>query len=233
MKKVVQSIAGILAAVLVTTNVSAQKPSPLLLTPTNHTLILIDHESQMGFAVKSIGIEELRHNTGLVSGGSKIFNVPTIVTTVAEKSFSGPVFPELAEFYPSSTTKYIDRTTMNAWEDAAAYKAIVSKGKKRLVVAGLWTSVCIVGPVLSAINDGYDVFVITDASGDVSREAHEMAIQRMIKAGATPLTSTQYVLELQRDWARSETYGPVTALFKKYGGAYGIGIQYAHDMLKH
>ncbi|HUC82831.1 MAG TPA: hydrolase [Flavisolibacter sp.] len=233
MKKVFQVIAGIFAAVFLTTNAIAQKPSPLLLTPTNHTLVLIDHESQMGFAVKSIGIEELRHNTGLISGGSKIFNVPTIVTTVAEKSFSGPVFPELAEFYPSSAVKYIDRTTMNAWEDVNAYKAIVGKGKKRLVIAGLWTSVCIVGPVLSAINDGYDVFVITDASGDVSREAHEMAIQRMIKAGATPLTSTQYVLELQRDWARSETYGPVTSLFKKYGGAYGIGIQYAHDMLKH
>lgn len=227
------SLALMAALSLFASVVTAQKPAPQLLTPANHMLVLIDHESQMGFAVKSIGIEELRHNTGLVAGGSKIFNIPTVVTTVAEKSFSGPVFPELSEFYPSSTSKYIDRTTMNAWEDANAYKAIVAKGKKRLVIAGLWTSVCIVGPVLSAINDGYEVFVITDASGDVSREAHEMAIMRMIKAGATPMTATQYVLELQRDWARSETYGPVTALFKKYGGAYGIGIQYAHEMLNH
>ncbi len=122
---------------------------------------------------------------------------------------------------------------MNAWEDVNAHKVITGFGKKKLVIAGLWTSVCIVGPVLSAIAEGYDVYVITDASADLSKEAHEVAIQRMIKAGATPITATQYVLELQRDWARSATYGPVTDLFKKYGGAYGIGIQYAHEMLKH
>lgn len=90
-----------------------------------------------------------------------------------------------------------------------------------------------VGPVLSAINDGYDVYVITDASGDVSKEAHDMAIQRMVQAGAKPITSIQYILELQRDWARSETYEAVTNLVKRYGGAYGLGMQYAHDMLKH
>jgi nicotinamidase-related amidase len=221
----------ILAAVSFRSN--AQKPSTNLLTPTNHALVLIDHESQMAFPVNSISIDELRNNSALVAGGSKIFNVPTLVTTVAEKSFSGPLFPEITTFYPANTTKYIDRTTMNAWEDVNAHKAMTGFGKKKLVIAGLWTSVCIVGPVLSAIEEGYEVYVITDASGDLTKEAHEMAIQRMIKAGATPITATQYVLELQRDWARSSTYGPVTDLFKKYGGAYGIGIQYAHDMLKH
>jgi nicotinamidase-related amidase len=210
----------------------AQKPSPELLTPTNHTLVMIDHESQMAFAVKSTDIEELRNNTGLVAGGSKIFKVPTVVTTVAEKSFSGPVFTELSDFYPPSAS-CIDRTTMNAWEDQKAFKAIVEKGKKRIVFAGLWTSVCIAGPALSARAEGYDVFVITDACGDVSVEAHEMAINRMAQAGIKMMTSTQYVLELQRDWARSETYVAVTDLFKKYGGAYGIGLHYAHTMLKH
>jgi nicotinamidase-related amidase len=212
---------------------NAQKPATSLLTPSNHALVLIDHESQMAFPVVNIPVESLRNNVALIAGGSKIFKIPTLVTTVAEKSFSGPVFPEVAEFYPSATTKYIDRTTMNAWEDANAYKAITGFGKKKIVIAGLWTSVCIVGPVLSAIADGYDVYIITDACGDVSKESHEMAIQRMIKYGATPITSTQYVLELQRDWARAETYAAVTSLFKKYGGAYGIGIQYAHEMLKH
>jgi len=233
MKKSIKSLVAVVAAVLITISVKAQKPAPSLLTPTNHALVLIDHESQMSFPVTSIAIESLRNNTALVAGGSKIFNVPTLVTTVAEKSFSGPVFPEVAEFYPVSSTKYIDRTTMNAWEDVNAHKVIAGFGKKKIVIAGLWTSVCIVGPVLSAINEGYDVYVVTDASGDLSKEAHEMAVQRMIKAGATPITSTQYVLELQRDWARSETYVAVTNLFKKYGGAYGIGIQYAHEMLKH
>ncbi|MEA5429172.1 MULTISPECIES: hydrolase [Arcicella] len=211
----------------------AQKPSPMLLNPTNHALVLIDHESQMGFATKSIEMTDLRNNTAIVAGASKIFKVPTVVTTVAEKSFSGPVFPEVSEFYPVATSNYIDRTTMNTWEDVNAHKAIVDKGKKKIVLAGLWTSVCIVGPALSAISEGYDVYVITDASGDVSKEAHEQAVTRMVQAGAHPITAIQYLLELQRDWARSETYVPVTNLVKKYGGAYGIGIQYAHEMLKH
>ncbi len=233
MKKTFQSIIALFAATLVTVSAYAQKPSAELLSPTNHELVLIDHESQMAFAVSSININLLRNNTALVAGASKIFNVPTVVTTVAEKSFSGPVFPEINEFYPQATSNYIDRTTMNTWEDVNAYKAITGKGKKKIVFAGLWTGVCIVGPALSARAEGYDVYVITDASGDVSEEAHKMAIERMIQAGVKPMTALQYLLELQRDWARSETYKAVTDLVKKYAGAYGVGVQYAHDMLKH
>lgn len=210
----------------------AQKPGPNLLNPTNHALVLIDYEGQMAFATRSIDGIDLRNNVGLVAGAAKIFNVPTIVTTVAEKSFSGPVFPEILEAYPN-TSQYIDRTSMNTWEDANAYKAITGKGKKKLVFGGLWTSVCIVGPTLSALSEGYEVYVITDASGDVSKEAHEMAISRMVQAGAKPITSLQYLLELQRDWARGETYKAVTDLAVKYGGAYGLGIQYSREMLKH
>jgi nicotinamidase-related amidase len=209
------------------------KPSQNLLSPDNHALVLIDFEGQMAFATKSIPTNELRTNTAIIAGASKIFNVPTIVTTVAEESFSGPVFPEIEEFYPQATSGYIDRTSMNTWEDAAAYNAIVATGKKRLVLAGLWTGVCIVGPALSALAEGYEVYVITDACGDVSAEAHERAIQRMVHEGVKPVTAVQYLLELQRDWARQETYVPVTNLMKKYGGAYGLGIHYAHNMLKH
>lgn len=209
------------------------KPSPDLLTPENHTLVLIDFEGQMGFATKSIAISELRTNVAVISGTSKIFNVATIVTTVAEESFAGPVFPEIEEVYPQATSNYIDRTSMNTWEDEAAYKAITATGKNKIVLAGLWTGVCIVGPALSALTEGYEVYVITDACGDVSVEAHERAIQRMVHSGVKPVTSIQYLLELQRDWARQETYKPVTDLMKKYGGAYGIGIQYAHKMLSH
>ena len=210
----------------------AQKPSPNLLNPTNHTLVLIDHEGQMAFATKSIDAIELRNNVGLIAGASKIFKVPTVVTTVAEKSFSGPVFPEILEAFPN-TAQYIDRTTMNTWEDVNAHKAITGKNKKKLVFAGLWTSVCIVGPALSALTDGYEVYVVTDASGDVSKEAHDQAVTRMVHAGAKPITSLQYLLELQRDWARGETYQAVTDLAVKYGGAYGVGIQYAREMVKH
>lgn len=210
----------------------AQEPSPELLNPTNHALVMIDHEGQMAFATKSISMDVLRSNVALVVGASKIFKIPTVITTVAEKSFSGPVFPEILEAYPDKTT-YIDRTTMNTWEDVNAHKAITGKGKKKIVMAGLWTSVCIVGPVLSAISEGYDVYVITDASGDISKEAHDQSITRMVQAGAKPITSLQYLLELQRDWARQETYKPVNDLVVKYGGAYGIGVQYAREMLKH
>ncbi|WP_289660053.1 hydrolase [Flavobacterium panacagri] len=229
MKKILSTV----LLVVGTTALLAQKPSPSLLNPTNHALILIDYQSQMAFATKNIDSELLRNNAALVAGTSKIFNIPTVVTTVAETTFSGPVFPEIQEFYPKASSNYIDRTTMNCWEDVNAQKAATSKGKKTLVMGGLWTSVCIVGPVLSAINEGYTVYVITDASGDVSKEAHEMAVTRMVQAGARPITSLQYILELQRDWARSETYKPVTDLIVKYGGAYGIGIQYARTVIKH
>lgn len=210
----------------------SQKPSPELLSPSNHVLVLIDNEGQMAFATKSISISELRSNTALAAGASKIFNVATVVTTVAEKSFSGPVFPEVEEFYPQATSGYIDRTSMNTWEDVNAHKAIVGKNKKKIVFGGLWTSVCIVGPALSAIADGYEVYILTDVCGDVSIEAHDRAVQRMIQAGARPMTALQYLLELQRDWARQSTYNAVIALAIRYGGAYGVGAQYAHDMLK-
>lgn len=218
---------------LVTVTAFGQKPSPELLSPTNHSLVLIDHEGQMAFATHSISMNELRQNTAIVAGASKIFNVPTVITTVAEKSFSGPVFPEVMEFYPQATSNYVDRTSMNTWEDVNAYKAITGKGKKKVVMAGLWTSVCIVGPALSALNDGYDVYVISDASGDITQEAHDQAMTRMIQAGAKPMTSIQYLLELQRDWARQETYQAVNDLIVKYGGSYGIGIQYSREMLIH
>ena len=209
------------------------KPSLSLLSPDNHTLVLIDFEGQMAFATESISIATLRTNVALVAGASKIFNVPTVVSTVLEDAFSGPMFPEIEEFYPKATSTYLDRTTMNTWEDVPSYQAIVAKGRKKLALAGLWTGVCIVGPALSAIAEGYEVYVITDACGDVSPEAHERAVQRMIQVGAQPMTAVQYVLELQRDWARQEHYVAVTDLMKKYGGGYGVGIQYAHSMLKH
>lgn len=229
MKKLISTF----VAVVLSVTAIAQQPGKSMLNPTNHALVLIDHEGQMAFATKSISMEELRNNVALISGGSKIFNVPTVVTTVAEKSFAGPVFPEISAVYPEATSGYVDRTTMNTWEDLNAHKAITGKNKKKLVFAGLWTSVCIVGPALSAIDEGYEVYIITDASGDISKEAHDQAVTRMVQAGARPITSVQYVLELQRDWSRKETYKLVNDLMKKYGGAYGLGIQYAQDMLKH
>jgi len=200
-----------------------------LLTPIDHTLILIDFQSQMAFATKSIDPVMLRNNAALVANAAKIFNVSTIPTTVAEKTFSGPMFDEIKAAFPNA--KYLDRTTMNTWEDNAVIEEVNRIGKGRIVLAGLWTSVCIVGPALSALDQGFEVYVIADACGDVSEEAHERAIERMVQAGARPMTSVQYLLELQRDWARAETYDATTGLAKTFGGAYGLGLIYAKTIL--
>jgi nicotinamidase-related amidase len=201
----------------------------LLLTPQDHTLILIDHQSQMAFATKSIDAIQLRNNTGLVAAGAAAFGVSTILTTVAEKSFSGPIFDEIRAAFP--TAPAIDRTTMNTWEDRNVIAEVNRIGKTRLVLAGLWTSVCIVGPTLSALDQGFEVYVIADACGDVSDEAHARAMDRMVQAGARPMTALQYLLELQRDWARGETYDTTVNIAKQFGGAYGLGLIYAKTML--
>ncbi|KMN48461.1 chloroperoxidase [Chromobacterium violaceum] len=203
-------------------------PSPLLLTPRDHTLILIDYQSQMAFATHSIDIPTLRNNAGLVASAAAGFGVSAILTTVAEKSFSGPMFDEVTAPFPD--LRMLDRTSMNTWEDAAVIDRVNQIGKGRIVLAGLWTSVCIVGPALSALDQGFEVYVIADACGDISAEAHERAMQRMVQAGARPITSLQYLLELQRDWARADTYELTTGIAAKLGGGYGLGIRYAKTM---
>ncbi|MBX9348588.1 hydrolase [Chromobacterium vaccinii] len=203
-------------------------PSPLLLTPRDHTLIMIDYQSQMAFATHSIDMPTLRNNAGLVASAAAGFGVSAILTTVAEKSFSGPMFDEVTAPFPD--LRMLDRTSMNTWEDAAVIDRVNQIGKGRIVLAGLWTSVCIVGPALSALDQGFEVYVIADACGDISTEAHERAMQRMVQAGARPITSLQYLLELQRDWARADTYELTTGIAAKLGGGYGLGIRYAKTM---
>jgi nicotinamidase-related amidase len=203
-------------------------PGSTLVSPKDHALILIDFQSQMSFATKSIDAVNLRNNAALISNAAAGFGVPAILTTVAEKSFSGPMFEEITNAFPGQ--KLLDRTSMNTWEDAAVIDEVNRIGKTRLVMAGLWTSVCIVGPSLSAIEQGFEVYVISDACGDVSTEAHERAMDRMVQAGVRPMTSLQYMLELQRDWARTETYDMTTGIAKKFGGSYGLGIIYAKSM---
>lgn len=201
-----------------------------LLSPTDHALVLIDFQSQMAFATHSIDGVNLRNNAAIAARAAAGFNVPTILTTVAEKSFSGPMFDEVTDAFPGQ--EMIDRTTMNCWEDANVVGVVNAIGRKRIVLAGLWTSVCIVGPALSAIEQGFEVCVLTDACGDVSGEAHERAVARMVQAGVQPMTALQYLLELQRDWGRGETYGLTTGIAKQWAGAYGLGIIYAKTMFE-
>jgi len=203
-------------------------PGSKLLNPKDHALILIDYQSQMSFATHSIDAITLRNNAALIARAAASFKVPTILTTVAERSFSGPMFAEVTDPFPGQ--ELLDRTSMNTWEDVRVIKQVNSIGKDRIVLAGLWTSVCIVGPALSALDQGFQVYVIADACGDVSTEAHERAMQRMSQAGAQPMTALQYLLELQRDWARSDSYESTTSIARAQGGSYGLGLIYAKTM---
>ncbi|MFF3465689.1 hydrolase [Streptomyces sp. NPDC001984] len=204
-------------------------PSPDLLTPDNSVMLFVDHQPQMFFGTGSGDRTSIINATVGLGKAAKVFNVPTVLTTVAAESFSGPLLPQLADVFPGQ--EIIDRTTMNAWEDGNVVEAVKATGRRKLIISGLWTEVCLVLPTLSALSQGYEVYVVTDASGGVSPQAHEHAIERMVKAGAVPVTWIQVLLELQRDWARQETYVPVTELVKEHGGAYGLGLVYAQSVL--
>jgi len=204
------------------------KPAKSLLSPNDHAMILIDHQSQMAFNTKSIDITNLRTNVAVLANTAKGFNVPTILTTISRDTFAGPLFSEITDAFPNA--EVTDRTMLNGWEDENLIRRINAVGKDRLVICGLWTSVCCMGPVLSALEQGFEVYVVTDACGDCSNEAHERAVERMIQAGARPITALGYLSELQRDWAREATYDVTTGIAKKYGGAFGVGVQYVKAM---
>lgn len=207
---------------------ASPEPAQSLLNPDNHVVILVDHQPQMAFAANSIETNLLINNTTGLAKSAAAFNVPTILTTVAEEAFSGPLFPPVKAVFPDQSP--IDRTTMNAWEDKRLTDRVNELGRKKIVIAALWTEVCGVMPVLSALDQGYDVYFVTDASGGMSKQIHDDAVARMVQAGAKPITWVQYLLELQRDWARGETYDVVTGIAREHGGAYGLGILYAKTM---
>lgn len=200
-----------------------------LLTPENSTMIFIDHQPQMTFGVASIDRQTLVNNTVGLAKAAKIFNVPTILTTVESKSFSGYMWPQLLEVFPDQTP--IERTSMNSWEDTKFVAEVERIGRKKLVIAALWTEICLVFPAIQALEAGYEIYFVVDASGGTSQVAHDMAVQRLIQAGATPVTWQQVLLEYQRDWARKETYDAVINLVKEHSGAYGMGVEYAYTMV--
>ena len=200
-----------------------------LLTPENSTMIFIDHQPQMTFGVASIDRQLLVNNTIGLAKAAKIFNVPTILTTVETNSFRGYMWPQLLEIFPDQTP--IERTSMNSWEDTKFVAEVERIGRKKLVMAALWTEVCLAFPAIQAIEAGYEVYAVVDASGGTSQVAHDTAIQRIVQAGAVPVTWQQVLLEYQRDWARKETYDAVMELVKEHSGAYGVGVEYAYTMV--
>jgi nicotinamidase-related amidase len=200
-----------------------------LLTPENSTMIFIDHQPQMTFGVTSIDRQLLVNNTIGLAKAARVFNVPTILTTVETKSFSGYMWPQLLDIFPDQTP--IERTSMNSWEDVKFVAEVERIGRKKLVIAALWTEVCLVFPAIQAMEAGYEVYAVVDASGGTSQIAHDTAIQRIVQAGAVPVTWQQVLLEYQRDWARKETYDAVIELVKEHSGAYGVGVEYAYTMV--
>jgi nicotinamidase-related amidase len=200
-----------------------------LLTPQNSTMIFIDHQPQMAFGVTSIDRQTLLNNTVALAKAAKIFDVPTILTTVETKGFSGHMWPQLLAVFPDKTP--IERTSMNSWDDQAFVAEVKRIGRKKLVIAALWTEVCLAFPALDALAAGYEVYAVSDASGGTTTEAHERAMQRMIQAGVVPVTWQQVLLEYQRDWARKTTYDAVIDLVKQHSGAYGMGVEYAYTMV--
>ena len=201
-----------------------------VLTPKNSQLIFIDHQPQMAFGVQSIDRQVLKNNTVGLAKAAKAFNIPTTITTVESQSFSGYTYPELLDVFPGQAV--LERTSMNSWDDQKVRDALAANQRKKIVVAGLWTEVCNTTFALSAMLEGdYEIYMVADASGGTSKEAHDMAMQRMVQAGVVPVTWQQVLLEWQRDWAYRETYDAVMAIAKEHSGAYGMGIDYAYTMV--
>jgi len=207
-----------------------RNPKLEVLTPQNSQLIFIDQQPQMAFGVQSIDRQTLKNNVVGLAKAAKAFNIPTTITTVESDSFSGHTYPELLDVFPNQKT--LERTSMNSWDDQKVRDALAANGRKKVVVSGLWTEVCNTTFALCAMLEGdYEIYMVADASGGTSKDAHDFAMQRMIQAGVVPVTWQQVLLEWQRDWAHRETYDAVMAIAKEHSGAYGMGVDYAYTMV--
>jgi nicotinamidase-related amidase len=203
---------------------------PDLLTPQNCQLIIIDHQPQMAFGVQSMDRQTLKNNVVALAKAAQVFKVPTTITTVETQSFSGFTYPELLAVLPDHPI--LERSSMNSWDDQKVRDALAANGRKKVVVAGLWTEVCNNGFAFSAMEGGgYEIYMVADASGGTTKEAHDYAMQRMVQAGVVPMTWQQVMLEWQRDWARKETYDEVIAIVREHSGGYGMGVDYAYTMV--
>ena len=199
-------------------------PYHTMICPQDTALVLIDFQPAMFQGVESHDRLSVVHNVQVLAKSALVFKLPVVISTVAKDSFSGPFMPEVTELFPSLPV--IDRTSINAWLDADFRKAVVATGRKKIVLAGLWTEACVMFPTLDMLREGYLVYVATDACGDVSKEAHERAVQRLVQAGTVPVTSLQVCFELQQDWARGETYEGVMDILRAHS-PYGIQVRFS------
>src|SRR5215510_4746859 len=209
---------------------STANPKLEVLTPKNCQIIFIDQQPQMAFGVQSIDRQTLKNNVVALAKAAKVFKIPTTITTVETESFSGHTYPELLAVFPDHPL--LERTSMNSWDDQKVRDALAKNGQRKVVVSGLWTEVCNNTFAFSAMSEGgYEIYMVADASGGTSKEAHDYAMQRMIQAGVVPMTWQPVMLEWQRDWARKETYDAVMAIVREHSGAYGMGVDYAYTMV--
>lgn len=200
-----------------------------LLTPDNCVVAMIDLQPQMLFCVCNFDRQLVINNNLILAKAARVFGVPVVLSTVESQGFSGNTWPQLLAALGNPAP--IERTTMNSWDDAKFVAAIKNAGRKKIVLAGLWTETCVALPTVQAIHDGYEVYVVEDCCGDVSALSHENAMKRVIQAGAKPVTALSTMLEWQRDWAHKDTYNAVMDIAKAHCGAYGIGVEYAYTMV--
>jgi len=195
-----------------------------MLTPKNSAIALIDYQPAMYQGVQSHDRIVTVNNIQILAKTAKLFGIPTVLSTIAKDSFSGPYMPEVLELFPEHDV--IDRTSMNAWLDENFRKAIHATGRKKVVIAGLWTEACVLFPTVDMLKEGFEIYIAADACGDLSIEAHNRSMDRAVQAGAIPITSCQYLFELQEDWARSETYEGVMTILREHT-PYGIQVRFS------
>ena len=200
-----------------------------LLTPDNCCVLFIDHQPAMTFGVANIDRQTLINNVEGLAKAAKVFNIPVILTAVESASFSGALWPQLTSVFPDQPV--IERSSMNSWEDEKLVAAVKATGRTKLVIAALWTEVCLCFPALCALGEGYEVYAVDDCSGGTSLAAHESAMARITQAGGVRTTWVSTMLEWQRDWARRATYDGVMKTVVEHGGVYGQAVEYCYTMV--
>ncbi|RYJ42810.1 Isochorismatase hydrolase [Flavobacterium beibuense] len=199
-----------------------------LLRPEDSIVVLIDHQPYQFTNLNSHEPTMVINNVVGLAKAAKVFNVPTLLTTVIEER-GGYIIKGLQDVFPEQ--KPINRTFINTWEDPKITDIVKESGRKQLIIAGLWTEICVAMPAIQAIGEGYDVFVVTDASGSTSAEAHDMAVRRMAQVGIVPINWIAVVSEWQRDWARTETAAALSQVVLEHMGASGIALAWELQLL--
>jgi nicotinamidase-related amidase len=191
-------------------NTSQQKASVLstgggarLLDPADTLVLLLDHQSGLFQTVKDIPVADLRRNVEMIAKLCSLLKIPVLTTASEPAGSNGPLMPEIHEYAPHAV--YVPRKgEVNAWDNADFVEKVKSSGRKTLVMAGVWTSVCVMFPALDAVAAGYDVYAVIDASGDPSEMASRVSLARFVQGGVQPTTTNALLSEMHRTWARPE-----------------------------